>query len=172
MRVRNLSDEQCRETLRRARLGRIACAKDGQPYIVPFSFAFNDSDALYGFSTVGQKIEWMRANPKVCVEVEDIADKQNWTTLVIFGRYIEMPDDPSFDDERTAARELLAKSPTWWQPAYFVGVERSDFEEIPVFFKIKIEKMTGHHSFNENFDALIPPGEPGALKKKRIRGLW
>jgi hypothetical protein len=172
MKVKTLKDKDCRRLLQTARLGRIACALDGQPYVVPFSFAFDDGEHLYGFSTVGQKIDWMRRNPKVCVEVEDISDKQNWTTIVIFGRYEEIPDEPGREDERAKARELLAKSPTWWQPAYFVGSERADVEEVPVFFRIKIEKMSGHHSYNEQIDALIPPGQPGALKKKRVRGLW
>lgn len=172
MRVKTLNDDDCRRVLRKARLGRLGCSKDDQPYVVPFSFAFDDRGVLYAFSTVGQKIDWMRANPKVCVEVEDIADKQNWTTIVIFGKFIEIPDEPEDEEERSHAREMLAKSPIWWQPAYFVGAERKEVEEVPVFFKIEIERMTGHHSYNENFEAMIPSGEPGALKKKRIRGLW
>ncbi|MBK8146628.1 MAG: pyridoxamine 5'-phosphate oxidase family protein [Acidobacteria bacterium] len=172
MKVKNLEESECRQILTKARLGRLACALDGQPYVVPFSFAYAEGDDIYAFSTAGQKIEWMRRNPKVCLEVEDIADKQNWTTIIVFGHYEELPDAAEFDDERTRARELLAKSPTWWQPAYFVGSERKELEEVPVFFKIVIDKITGHHSFNENFDAIIPPGQPGSLKKKRIRGLW
>lgn len=172
MKVKNLKRDECYDVLRKARLGRLACALDGQPYIVPVSFAYDDGEFIYSFATVGQKIDWMRKNPKVCIEVEDIVDKQNWTTLVIFGRYEELVDDPEFEDERTHARDLLAKSATWWQPAYFVGAERKDIEEVPVFYRIRVERITGHHSFNEHIDAMIPPGEPGALKKKRIRGLW
>lgn len=36
----------------------------------PFHFAYDDH-ALYSFATVGQKIEWMRANALVCVEASD-----------------------------------------------------------------------------------------------------
>ncbi len=172
MKVRDLNRTECLKRLREVRLGRIACARDGQPYVVPFSFAYDEGDYLYGFSTVGQKIEWMRENPKVCVEVEDISDKQNWTTLVIFGLYEELEDAEDFEEERGKARELLGKSPTWWQPAYFVGAARGEFEEVPVFFRIKIVKITGHHSYNENFEKLIPQGQPESLKRKRIRGLW
>lgn len=32
-----------------------------------------ESDYIYVLSTFGQKIEWMRTNPKVCVEIEEIA---------------------------------------------------------------------------------------------------
>jgi len=67
----------------RTNLGRLACARHDQPYIVPIHFDFDaDGDSIYSFSTLGQKIDWMRANPKVCLEVDDIADKSNWTTVV------------------------------------------------------------------------------------------
>lgn len=38
------------------RLGRLACANKGQPYVTPCYFAYHDQ-CIYGFSTVGQKIE-------------------------------------------------------------------------------------------------------------------
>ena len=33
-----------------------------QPYIVPIYFSY-DGKHLYGVTTLGQKIEWMRSNP-------------------------------------------------------------------------------------------------------------
>lgn len=172
MKVKNLEEKECFQILRKSRFARLACALDGQPYIVPFSFAYREGQNIYAFATVGQKIEWMRQNPKVCLEIEDIKDKTNWTTLIIFGRYEELTDTPEFEDERQRAREMLAQSPMWWQPAYFVGENRREFEEVPVFFRIVIEKITGHHAYAENLENLIPLGQPEALKKKRIRGLW
>jgi nitroimidazol reductase NimA-like FMN-containing flavoprotein (pyridoxamine 5'-phosphate oxidase superfamily) len=41
---------------------------------------------LYAFSTIGQKVECMRENPKVCLEIEEIADKNHWTTVLVIGR--------------------------------------------------------------------------------------
>lgn len=172
MKVRNLEENECRQILRSARFGRLACSLDGQPYIVPFSFAYREGDFIYAFATVGQKIEWMRRNPLVCIEVEDIKDKTNWTTLIVFGRYEELTETPEFEDARVTAREMLAQSPMWWQPAYFVGDNRKEVEEVPVYFRISIEKITGHHAFADHLDSLIPLGQPEALKKKRIRGLW
>ena len=32
----------------------------------------------------------MRENPKVSLEVEEIEDKNSWTTVVVFGRYQEI----------------------------------------------------------------------------------
>ena len=90
MLVHKLTAAECREVLAKARLGRLACARANQPYVVPISVYFDpDEHVLYGFSTVGQKIRWMRENPLVCVEVEEIVSRRHWTTVVAFGRYDE-----------------------------------------------------------------------------------
>ena len=39
MLIHELSAEECAELLTRAHLGRLGCAHDGQPYIVPISFS-------------------------------------------------------------------------------------------------------------------------------------
>ena len=62
MLIQSMTKQASIELLARARLGRLACSHDGQPYITPMSFTYDD-DNLHGFSTVGQKITWMRANP-------------------------------------------------------------------------------------------------------------
>ena len=51
-------------------------------------------NCLYAFSTIGQKIEWMRENPKVCLEVEEIDDQSHWTTVLVIGRYEEIHQEP------------------------------------------------------------------------------
>ena len=48
--------DECSGALKETRLGRLACAQDNQPYIVPINFAF-DGTYIYGFTTLGQKIE-------------------------------------------------------------------------------------------------------------------
>ena len=83
MLIHELTAAECRQILSRVTLARLACARGGQPYIVPISFAFDaESDCLFGFSSIGRKVEWMRGNPSVCVEVEDVEDRFHWTTLV------------------------------------------------------------------------------------------
>lgn len=48
-----------------------------QPYVVPIHLSLDaERSCVYAFSTVGQKILWMRENPQVCLEVEEIRDKE------------------------------------------------------------------------------------------------
>lgn len=146
MLVHKLTATECKEVLARVNLGRLACARANQPYIVPISFYFAPRDrCLYSFSTVGQKIEWMRRNPKVCIEVDEISDRFNWLTVVVLGRYEEItkPDTDNADMHR--ARELLQDRPSWWLPAAAKladGTERA----ASVFFRITIESVSGRRA--------------------------
>jgi uncharacterized protein len=172
MKVEELKTEECRDILELAKTGRLACSLDNQPYVVPFNFAFEGGKYLYAFSTVGQKIRWMRKNPLVCVEVEDIKNREDWTTLIIFGRYEELPDAPEFEYERVHAHELLSRRPMWWQPAYVAGTHREESEEPPVYFRIYIEKITGHRASGEHPESYLPVGQPANLHQNRRRGFW
>jgi len=131
------------DLLKAARVGHIACAQGAQPYITPFSFVYHDG-FIYSFGTVGKRIEWMRANPLVCVEVDRIVNQREWQAVVIFGRYHELPKSEEFYDARLLAHDVLATNPTWWEPGYVRtvhgGVERP-LE--PVYFRIEIAEMTG-----------------------------
>jgi hypothetical protein len=172
MKVEELKIDECWDFLEKAKIGRLACSLDNQPYIVPFNFVFDNKKYLYGFSTVGQKIRWMRENPLVCVEIDKVENQEDWTTLVIFGRYEELPDEPDFEDRRIHAHELLSRCPMWWQPAYTAGINRQQTEEKPVYFRIYIEKITGHRALSDSVETFTSRGKPGILQKSWLRGLW
>ena len=145
VRIRELTEEESLGLLQASQLGRLACARHEQPYIVPIHFSFDaDSKSLYAFATVGQKIDWMRENPKVCVEVEDVADKNHWTTVVVFGRYEELGDSPDHAAARKRAQELFQARPEWWYPA----AAKSDSREphAMVLYRIRIDRVTGRQA--------------------------
>jgi nitroimidazol reductase NimA-like FMN-containing flavoprotein (pyridoxamine 5'-phosphate oxidase superfamily) len=143
MLIHDLTAEQCREVLARSSLGRLACARADQPYIVPIFFSFaSQEDCLYGFSTLGQKIDWMRGNPKVCVEVEEIAGQYQWTTIVVFGRYEEIGESSEHGPARRRAYELFQHRAQWWLPgaAKLRGAEE---HYSPVVYRIHLTRVTG-----------------------------
>ena len=72
--IEEMTDRECRAMLTKTNLGRLACALNNQPYIVPIHIDFYDA-YLYGFATLGQKIEWMRQNPLVCLEFDEITSR-------------------------------------------------------------------------------------------------
>lgn len=116
--IREMSREECLRVLARAKLAKLACVHGNQPYVVPVYLAYHEaSECLYGFTTPGQKIEWMRANPLVCVEVDEIAAYDQWVSVIVFGRYEELPVPPGSEDARLRAPDrplpVAEATPPW-----------------------------------------------------------
>ena len=146
MLIKEMTSQASLDLLARTRLGRLACAKGPQPYVVPFYFAYQDY-SLYSFTTVGQKVEWMRANPLVCVEADEVVSPQEWVSVIVFGCYEELPDTPELQSEREFAWQLLQQYAMWWEPGLaktiIHGTERS---LVPVFYRIHAVRITGHRA--------------------------
>jgi len=143
MLIERLSPAECDEMLTRLAFGRIACTYNNQPYIVPIYFG-HQPGRLYGFSAQGQKIEWMRANPSVCLQVDEIAAPDDWTSIVVHGRYEELPDTAEHSHNREWVLSLLeAKSPSW-RAAFAASQVRTHPNTHPaVFYCIHIEQLSG-----------------------------
>lgn len=142
MRIVPASNQECEELLTRVSFGRLACALDNQPYVVPVAFAYEPGQ-IYVFSTAGKKIEWMRQNPKVCLQVDEIGSRSNWTSVVVNGTYLELRE-PQYTTEKERARALLGDSAQWWVVAMAERREQMDDVSIEtVFFRINIESISG-----------------------------
>ncbi|HTT01903.1 MAG TPA: pyridoxamine 5'-phosphate oxidase family protein [Steroidobacteraceae bacterium] len=140
MLIHEMTLDECRAALARLDFGRLACARDDQPYVVPIHFAY-DGDSVYGLTTAGQKIDWMRSNPRVCLEVDERASHDRWVSIVALGRYQELAGTAGSERARTHALELLQRREGWWQPA---SVSRPGREQgAPIFYRIRVTQMTG-----------------------------
>lgn len=149
MRIVEMSPDECKELLSRVSVGRLACALENQPYVVPVCFSY-EPECLYVFSTLGQKIKWMRQNPKVCLQSDEITDRSNWMSVVVNGKYLELRE-PQYTAEKQQARRRLAKLSDWWHtPLAGRREQNSDLAIEPVFFRIEIVSMTGLHGLAES----------------------
>lgn len=159
MLIREMTEEECQRVLAGSRLARLGCAHENQPYVVPVYLAFHQlasGDAcLYGFTTPGQKIAWMRANPLVCVEVDEVTAYDTWASVIATGRYEELHEPSVTDgemggDDRLPAWRILKTLPAWWQPGSAVWAARADRDApeplVPIYYRIRIGCLTGHEA--------------------------
>jgi nitroimidazol reductase NimA-like FMN-containing flavoprotein (pyridoxamine 5'-phosphate oxidase superfamily) len=155
MLILELTNDECVEVLTRLNLGRLACSRDNQPYVVPFNFAYHERH-LYSVTELGQKIEWMRINPLVCVEADEIIDHYHWTSVVVQGRYEELPNTPEWSAERQLAYALLQRRAGWWEPACVRETHRVAGEQvIPTYYRIHIDRMTGRRAKPDPVEAVV-----------------
>lgn len=142
MRVVSISLNECGELLKRVSIGRLACSLNDQPYVVPVRFSY-ESGSIYIFSTVGKKVKWMRQNPKVSLQADEIGNRANWQSVIVTGTYLELPE-PQYTAEREHALESLSQYSQWWAtPLAERREQTSDISIETVFFRINIESMSG-----------------------------
>jgi uncharacterized protein len=160
--IEEMTDRECRAMLSGTHRARLACALSNQPYIVPMHVEFDDA-FLYGFSTLGQKIEWMRQNPLVCLEIDELTTVSQWASVVIFGVYEELPDTPEYGPARSIADRLFQKRPVWWEPA---SVPLAGHEQrTRIVFRIRISRMSGRRAGPK------APETPSLVTNAPARGL-
>jgi len=164
--IEEMTDRECRAMLAGTNVARLACALDNQPYIVPVHVDFYDA-FLYSSATLGQKVEWMRQNPLVCLEIGELSAHQQWATVVVFGQYEELPDIPQYKYARSVAERLFQRHPVWWEPAAVPLAGHPPRARI--LFRILISHMTGRRASPEAPEAPHRLGD--APDARRSRGV-
>jgi len=86
----------------------------------------------------------MRENPLVCVEMDELTSHGQWATLIVFGKYEELPNTAEHQAARDVAEKLFQQHPMWWQPASVpVG---SATQRMPIVFRIAVDQVTGRYA--------------------------
>jgi nitroimidazol reductase NimA-like FMN-containing flavoprotein (pyridoxamine 5'-phosphate oxidase superfamily) len=182
----------------------LACASNNEPYVVPVYLAYHESpvgeQCLYGYTTVGQKVNWMRANPRVCVEVDDVQNCARWTSVIVFGRYEELPDPAEATVGRAPERaaghhydiileeaelqmcyQLQQTQALWWEPASTTRAALAHRDPtasfVPMFYRIVIDRVTGHEATPDACSANMPntatPSDKGfAGLRRALSEVW
>lgn len=141
----DLTPSQCEQVLARNYYGHLGCTVDGYPYVVPITYVYKQN-VLYGYTLEGLKVEAMRRDPRVCVQVEHVQSGSEWESVLCWGTFEEIVDA----DTKQNARLLLADvhgqvlmqgeaSPVSPLIANLNDNERYD----GVIYRIAVERMTG-----------------------------
>jgi len=117
-------------------VGRIGCHADGRTYVVPVIYAY-DGEGFYAYSLEGRKIRMMRANPRVCFEVDEYDGRGSWRSAIVQGTYEEL-------DGAGAERALALLSARFAERAGTSEGERQRRGNGPaVAFRIRLDEVTG-----------------------------
>ena len=135
--MRKMSEDEARELLSSAKIGRLGCVDHGEPYVVPINY-YLEGDLIYSHSLPGRKLDALRANPRACLQVDEIADDFNWRSAIAFGNFEEIRV-PS--ERRSILSKLLARFPL------LTPVESAMAQDAgapdSVVFRIRIDRITG-----------------------------
>lgn len=135
--IETLSNADARRLFEGARVVRLGCIVNGEPYVVPINCHF-EGDYLYSHSLPGLKVSALRENPRACVQVDEIEDDLRWKSALAFGSYQEIIKP----NERAEALSRLLRKFPMLTPVESAIAEDGSVAEV-IVFKIKIERLTG-----------------------------
>ena len=135
--MKMLSDEDARQLFHNARVVRLGCIVNGEPYVVPINCHL-EGDYLYSHSLYGLKIAGLRENPRACVQIDEIESDLRWKSALLFGKF-EAITRPS--ERAQVLTNILHRFPMLTPVESAIAVDGSSPEVI--VFKIKIERFTG-----------------------------
>ena len=134
---RTLTGGQAFEIIKEGKLGRLGCIDHDEPYVVPLNY-LTVNGAIYSHSLPGKKIEAMRINPRVCLQVDQIEDDFHWRSALATGKFEEVK---SPNDRRVILGKLLSVFPNL-TPVESMVVEDAAAPD-SVVFRIVIDQVTG-----------------------------
>jgi len=104
LKIPKQSKEEYDALIKRNYLSRIAFIGPDNPYIAPFMYVF-DGKFLYFLSTrYGRKIEYMKANPRVSVEIEEYSSDLSVFRFVSLQGFLE---EVIYPDKKTLIKEMF-----------------------------------------------------------------
>ena len=135
--MKMLSDDEARRLFQFAKVARLGCIVNGEPYVVPINCHLED-DCLYSHSLPGLKISGLRENPRACVQVDEIESDLHWRSAIAFGNFEEITKPSERSD---VLGKLLRKFPMLTPVESAIAIDGAAAEVI--VFKIDIERLTG-----------------------------
>ena len=105
--MRELTDAEMDALLAREVFGHLGCTDGQKPYVVPTAYVFHDN-VIYGQTTEGRKIELLRKNPNVCLQVEEKRER-TWESVICWGNFEELEFPELKGPNATQIVKLLTK---------------------------------------------------------------
>ena len=135
--TRILSEAEARNLIAGGKIGRLGCVADGEPYVVPINYVFED-ESIYSHSLPGRKIDALRMHPRACLQVDEIENDFQWRSVIAYGNFEEIRV-PS--DRRSILAKLLDRFPLL-TPVESVMARDAGAPD-SVVFRIIVDRITG-----------------------------
>ncbi len=89
--IENLNDQEIEKVLINNYIGRIGCCDDETPHVIPTTYYYDPkTKSIISHTREGMKTKIFRKHPRICLEVEEIENLNNWKSVVVYGVYEEL----------------------------------------------------------------------------------
>ena len=132
-----LKEDQALEILAEKRFGRLGCLVNGEAYVVPINYYYDDG-FIYSHSLPGLKISALRKNPRGCLQVDQISSDLNWRSALAFGSFEEITETK---DRAKVINKLLGDYPNLTPVESQIAIDGGSSPVIA--YRIRVDRITG-----------------------------
>ena len=145
--MENLSESEIITLLKDNYIGHLSYIAQGRPFTIPITYFYDlGSNAIISYSAEGHKMEAMRKNGAVSLEVEEIVSNSNWQSVLAHGTFDELhgSDAKYYLHQFTEGVKNIIKQKEQILPEFISEFSsKSSSKKIPVEYRIKILEITG-----------------------------
>jgi uncharacterized protein len=137
--ITKMSSEEIAELIQKIGYGHLGCIHEGKPLVIPMQYYLKD-DEMYMFTDRGTKSHDLTEHPEICLQIEELNDTTNWSSITIDGRAAALTDSTKFAE---IARTIRSQNPTF-SPVINRELDNiSELEQEIAIYLIQPDRMTG-----------------------------
>ncbi len=141
----DLGNDEIHELMNRINFGHLGLCRNDRPYVVPIHFAYGPA-GIYFYTTEGLKTDILDENPTVCLQVEDVTDRDNWQSVIITGTAERLTTKSEIDHAMKLIKEINPRLSPAWSIRWMDDWVRSNIE---VVYRISSEIVSGRTTLAE-----------------------
>ncbi len=142
-----LKDKDCIQLLENNYIGHMAYIYRKRPFIAPITYFFDkENNFIIGYSAEGHKINALRKNKQVALEVSEIESVNDWNSIVVHGTFEEVDGSVAksyLHKFSLGVKHLIIKKKQKELDFISQFSSKSKNDDIPIVFIIKIQEITG-----------------------------
>lgn len=146
--IHTLSPEATDAVLLQNYIGHLACCEDNTPYVVPITYYFDQpSNSIISYTAEGRKVEILRNNPKVCIEVSEVTNLSEWRSVIINGTFEELTGMDAMESIRLLSTRLTRLINEQGHPhvEFIKDMNRAAEDSPKVVYRINITDKEGRY---------------------------
>lgn len=147
--ITDLNPKDSIEILSSNFIGRLAFIDGSAPYVVPMTYYYDtDSKSIISYSSLGHKINAMRKNNEVCLQVDEIDALNNWRSVIVHGTFEELHQiDAKYYLQQFSkgVKDLISRKQDN-APSYLGDFSsRVSMERVPIVYRIINLEVSGKY---------------------------
>lgn len=144
--MEDLRPKECIDLLNNNYIGHLAYISEGKPFTVPITYYYDQKDSILAYASEGHKIEAMRKNTAVSLQVEEISGVKDWISILVHGEFKEITGANAkflLHEFADGVKAIIHKKENL-MPQYISEFTIDVYSTgITTVYRIKITKMTG-----------------------------